>query len=82
MIPLEQDTSPSQLEEYYRLLRKLTPAQRLRAASAATRRVRTMAEAGVRLRNPGATDRTVRIEVARLMYGSDTVARLQLCSRP
>jgi len=73
---IEQDTDPRQLAEYYRLLRNLTPAQRMKATSAATRRMRTMAEAGVRLREPGATEERVRVELVRLLYGDGVVQRL------
>jgi hypothetical protein len=73
---IEQDTDPRQLAEYYRLLRDLTPAQRMKAVNAATRRMRMMAEAGIRFREPGATDEHVRIGLVRLLYGEETVRRL------
>lgn len=73
---IEQDTDPRQLAEYYRLLRNLTPAQRMKAVNAATRRMRAMAEAGIHLREPGATDRRVRAELVRLLYGDQAVERL------
>ena len=76
MSSLDQDTSPEQVVEYYRLLRELTPAQRCRAMSAATRRMRMMAEAGIRLREPNATDERVRSELVRLLYGADVAKRL------
>ncbi len=72
MNPLDQDTSPDQLAEYYRLLTAMSPAQRMRACSVATRRMRMMAEAGARLRLPkDASDQNVRREMARVMYGDD-----------
>ncbi len=77
MNPLHQDTSPAQLAIYYRLLRELTPAQRMRIVSAATRRMRTMAEAGIRLRHPGATDAEVRAELIELLYGRAARERLE-----
>ena len=76
MTSLEQDTAPAQLAEYFRLLRQLTPAERLRAVSAATRRMRMMAEAGIRARAPGASEQAVRRELVRLLYGDDVLARL------
>ena len=76
MHPLRQDTSPAQLAEYYRLLRELTPAQRLRAGSAATRRMRLFAEAGIRHRHPGADEETVRRELIELLYGPEVAHRL------
>jgi hypothetical protein len=77
--PLRQDTSPEQIERYFRLLRDMTPAQRLRASAAATRRMRLFAEAGVRKRHPGADEATVRREMIRLLYGHDAVHRLCGC---
>ena len=77
MHPFAQDTEPRQLAEYYRLLRALTPAQRLRAASAATRGMRALAEAGERARNPLADEDTIRWGVARLLYGEKVVERLR-----
>ena len=75
--PLEQDTPPGQLAEYYRLLRQLTPAQRLRAMGAASRRMRMMAEAGIRLRQPDASEDLIRTELIRLLYGPEAVRRLE-----
>ncbi len=77
MNPLQQDTSSAQLEIYYRLLRSLTPAQRMRIVSAATRRMRSMAEAGIRLRHPGATDAEVRSELIELLYGRAARERIE-----
>ncbi len=74
--PLAQDTSPAQLAKYYGLLRQLTPAQRLKCIVAATRRVRMMAEGGIRLRNPTATDAWVRGELVRVLYGDEAFRRL------
>ena len=74
--PLDQDTPPEQQREYFRLLRALTPRGRLLVASAATRRMRMMALAGVRLRNPGATAAQVRGELTRLLYGAEAARRL------
>ena len=74
--PLDQDTSPEQQREYFRLLRGLTPRGRLLVASAATRRMRMMAIAGVRLRNPGASEAEVNSAVVRLLYGADVAQRL------
>ena len=76
MNPLDQDTSPEQKRRYYELLRHLTPAQRLHAMSAATRRMRMMAEAGIRRRHPGASDKQVRFELVRLLYGEEAARRL------
>jgi hypothetical protein len=74
--PIAQDTGPRQLSEYYRLLREKTPEERLRAASAATRGMRALAEAGIRARDPAADDAAVRRELIRLLYGEAVAARL------
>lgn len=79
MNPLLQDTTPQQAATYYRLLRELSQAQRMRIVSAATRRMRTMAEAGIRRRHPGASEVEVREELVELLYGRD--ARVQLCGK-
>lgn len=76
MNPLALDTDPRQIAEYHRLLRALTPEQRLRAACTATQRMRAMAEAGIRARNPGASEATVRLELIRLLYGPEAARRL------
>lgn len=76
MSSIEQDTDPRQLAEYYRLLRALTPAQRMKAVNAATRRMRSMAQAGICLREPGASEARVRAELVRLLYGQEAVERL------
>ncbi len=76
MNPLERDTSPAQLEEYYRLLRQLTPAQRLHVASEASRRLRTLAEAGIRMRHPELSEHGVRVALVRLRYGDEVARRL------
>jgi hypothetical protein len=80
--PLDQDTSPAQQREYFRLLRELTPRGRLLIASAATRRMRMMALAGVRLRNPEATEAQARLELARLLYGPEAARRIACATAP
>jgi len=76
MIGLEQDTAPSEVARYYELLGKLTPAQRLKAASSACRRVRRFAEAGVRQRYPEADEHEIRVRMTVLFYGREVAARL------
>ena len=82
MHPLDQDTSPEQQREYFRLLRELTPRGRLLVASAATRRMRQMALAGVRMRNPGATEAQLRAELTRLLYGPEAALRVANATAP
>ncbi len=73
---LRQDTHPAQLAEYQRLLRQLTPAQRLHLMSVNSRRVRTMVEAGVRMRHPEATHQERHAWVVRKLYGAEVATRL------
>ena len=80
--PLDQDTSAEQQGEYFRLLRALTPRGRLLVASAATRRMRMMAIAGVKLRNPGATDSQLRAALVTLLYGPEVARRLAASPPP
>ena len=71
-----KDTPLANQIEYFRLLRALTPGERLRVASAATRRMRSMAEAGIRRRHPDADAVRVREELVRLLYGAEVAKRL------
>ena len=77
MDELALDTSVRQHERYFQLLRDLTPAQRLRIVSSASRRMRAMAEAGVRMRAPTLSDREVQERVVELLYGADALARIR-----
>jgi hypothetical protein len=76
---LSADTSPAQEERYFELLRRRTPAQRMKIVSATTRQMRHMAEAGIRLRFPNATEAQVREELIELLYGVE--ARQRLCGK-
>ncbi len=73
---MEQDTTPGQLRLYHERLRAMTPAQRLRQASALSLTVRALAEAGIRLRNPRADSREVRVRLAVRLYGRPAARRL------
>ena len=75
---MEKDTSTEQLHCYHDRLRSLTPGQRLRQASALTMAVRTLAEAGIRLRYPGASPEEVRARLAVRLYGRQVCRRLRL----
>ncbi|MGC4118210.1 MAG: hypothetical protein QM765_27400 [Myxococcales bacterium] len=72
---MELDTHPAEIARYFDLLRALSPAQRLRAASAASRRVRTFAVAGIRQRFPDADEAEIRFRLAELLYGLDVAQR-------
>jgi hypothetical protein len=71
-----QDTSPEQRRHYEELLRRMTPAQRARTTTALSNGVRTMALAGLRLRNPGADEQELRVRLAHLLYGPSVALRL------
>lgn len=77
MDELALDTSVEQRERYFQLLRQLTPAQRLRIVSSASRRMRAMVDAGVRLRAPKLSEREVQERVVELLYGADVLARVR-----
>ena len=70
------DTSAKQLLRYHDLLRRLTPAQRLRQALALTMSVRALAEVGIRLRHPAAVPEEVRARLAVRLYGLQVARRL------
>jgi hypothetical protein len=70
------DTSPQARRRYFELLRKMTPEQRAKVMSAATRRMRRMVEAGVRLQHPTADDDEVRVRVVIRLYGEEAARRI------
>jgi hypothetical protein len=47
-----EDTSPSANQRYFQLLRRQTPAQKLRTVAGLTAAVRRLALAGIRTRHP------------------------------
>jgi hypothetical protein len=80
MDPLDQDTTPENQARYFQLLRRLTPAERLRIVNATSHRMREMAEAGIRRRLPNADEGQIRDELRRVRYGDGSAAQEQ--SRP
>ena len=58
------------------LLRGLAPHRRLRAALGLSRATRALAEAGIRARDPNATDDEVRRALVALLYGEPIATRL------
>lgn len=70
------DTAPAQRARYYALLRALTPEQRARKAAGLSRAVRSLAEADLRARHPGASARDRARMLAERLYGADLAARL------
>ncbi len=73
---VDRDTSPAATARYAELLRQLRPEQRLRAAMGLSRATRRLAEAGVRLRNPSASEAEVRRELVVVLYGEAVARRL------
>lgn len=71
-----QDTSPAQIERYHALLRRITPARRLKAAASLSAGIRALAEAGIRMRHPTATDNEVSVRLTVRLYGRDAARRL------
>jgi hypothetical protein len=71
-----RDTSPSQQDDYYGRLAKLTPEERLRIASRLTTAVRHLAEAGIRQRHPQASEDEVRVRFTVRLYGRAAATRL------
>jgi hypothetical protein len=69
------DTSTRAARRYFELLRSRSPAERARILSGLNASVRQLAEAAVRERHPGATDREVAARVAARLYGNDVAAR-------
>ena len=76
-----RDTSPEAWEVYVRLIRQMTPEQRLLRACDLSGMVRQLALAGIRQRHPNASDDGVRKrfaaitlgpELARKVYGWDS----------
>jgi hypothetical protein len=73
---VEQDTSPERMRRYHELLRAQEPWQRLRTAIALSSAVRQLAEAGLRMRHPGASDQELRVRLAVRLYGRAAAIRL------
>jgi hypothetical protein len=70
------DTSPEAMARYAERLRALDPAQRLAIAAGLTQGVRSLAEAGIRLRHPEAGEEEIRCRLAALLYGHSAAERL------
>ena len=71
-----EDTSPAAARRYLELLRAMTESERMDQTNRLCRTTRTLCEAGVRSRHPGATDADVRARVAAIMYGRPVAAKL------
>jgi hypothetical protein len=65
------DTSPEAWQVLLDLVRKMTPAEKLRRAIELTSAVRKAGEAGIRQAHPGADEREVFLRVAQRQLGLD-----------
>jgi hypothetical protein len=63
------DTTPEAAGVQLALMRQMGPERRLRMALEASETVRGLFESGVRSRNPDMSDREIKREVGRLLYG-------------
>jgi hypothetical protein len=70
------DTAPEEIERYHAFLRALPPHERLRIADGLCTSVRQLAEAGIRLRHPRASDEEVAVRLAVRLYGREAAMRV------
>lgn len=73
---MERDTAPAVAARYDAMIGGLSGARRLEIAAQLSQGVRTMAEAGLRSRHPGASEDELRCRLAALLYGRDIALRL------
>jgi hypothetical protein len=73
---VEQDTSPERNRRYHELLRAQEPWQRLRTAVALSTAVRQLAEAGLRMRHPQASEHELKVRLVVRLYGRAAALRL------
>jgi len=76
------DTEPEQQRRYFELLARLSPAERARIVSSASRRMRLFVKAGAAHLHPGASEGTLRKLLAERLYGAATAERLFGASGP
>ncbi len=74
MLPL--DVSASQQRRHDQMLRSLCEPARAALVAGLWKTGRQMAEAGVRARNPGASEPRIRWYLTALLYGEATATRL------
>jgi hypothetical protein len=77
-----RDTSPEAERVQIELLRKLTPARKLRLLSELNELGRQLVMAGLRQRHPGATREELEREYARLTLGPDLAAEVLAARQP
>lgn len=73
---MEQDTSAAQMAHYHRLLRAMTPQQRVAATESLCSAVRTAAMAGLRHRHPAAPEDELRVRLMVRLYGRAAAERV------
>jgi hypothetical protein len=73
---VEQDTAKGQVTRYHALLRAQEPWERLRTAAALTAGIRSLAEAGLRVRHPSASEQELLIRFAVRLYGRAAAERI------
>lgn len=71
--PFDGDTSAEARSVLVAGLRRMTPAQKLARLVALNRSVEQLARAGIRLRHPDATERQVKLMLARMWLDEATV---------
>jgi len=71
-----EDTAAEPERRYFALLRRETPAARLRKAVSLSRAVRQLALAGLRERYPEAGDAELRVRLAVILYGRSFAERI------
>jgi len=70
------DTSPDARETYFKLLGRLTPAERARTVASLGRAARALARAGIRQSQPDASPGDVDLELISRLYGPAVARRL------
>ena len=76
MLPYDEDTNPEMRRALLDRVRAMTPAERLARMVALNRSVEAMARTGIRMRHPEATEREVRLLLARAWLEPETLAKI------
>jgi hypothetical protein len=75
VMSLSLDTSEHVARLQIELWRRMSPLEKLQLVSGLTRACREMCLAGIRLRNPGASEIEVRFQLALITLGAELTAR-------
>jgi hypothetical protein len=73
---MDRDTAPEIAARYDAMIRALPGARRLELAAGLSSGVRALAEAGLRDRHPGASEREIQCRLAALLYGRAVAERV------